>query len=164
MNLVSQGKWAIPNHNRYKNFRAVAKAFLSSANPKNYELKKVDPPSPEKQFSNLSFSKNITPLLKSKKIDFALVFAVNKNQLNGILKDVISWLKKDSKLWVAFPKSTSKIFTDLNFTSGWDELTSKGYERTKRIEIDQVWSAMRFMLTPGLSVRKSPGGKRFFLL
>ena len=36
----------------------------------------------EKQFSKLSFSKNVTPLLKSRKIDFALVFALNLNQLN----------------------------------------------------------------------------------
>ena len=41
------------------------------------------PSSIEKQFSKLSFAKNMTPLLKIRKIDFALVFAVNENQLNG---------------------------------------------------------------------------------
>ncbi len=38
----------------------------------------------EKQFSKLSFSKNVTPLLKTRKIDFALVFALNLKQLNKI--------------------------------------------------------------------------------
>ena len=38
------------------------------------------PSSIEKQFAKLSYAKNVTPLLKSKKIDFALVFAVNRNQ------------------------------------------------------------------------------------
>jgi hypothetical protein len=104
------------------------------------------PRSIEKQFSNLPVSKNITPLLKNKKIDFALVFIINENHLNVILKDVVPWLKEDSKLWVAFPKSTSKIFTDLKFTSDWNELTSKGYKKTKRIDIDHVWSAIKFML------------------
>ena len=34
----------------------------------------------EKQFVKLSYAKNVTPLLKTKKVDFALVFAVNQNQ------------------------------------------------------------------------------------
>lgn len=46
------------------------------------------PSSIEKQFVKLSFSKNVTPLLKRKKIDFALIFAINNNQLCAILKDV----------------------------------------------------------------------------
>ena len=72
------------------------------------------PSSIEKQFSKLSFAKNMTPLLKIRKIDFALVFAVNENQLNGILKDIMPSLKGESKFWVAYPKVTSKIVTDLN--------------------------------------------------
>ena len=35
----------------------------------------------EKQFSKISFSKNVTQLLKIRKIDFALIFALNSNQL-----------------------------------------------------------------------------------
>src|SRR5438105_5278973 len=86
------------------------------------------PSSIEKQFCKLSFAKNMTPLLKSRKIDFALVFAVNENQLNGILKDVMPALKDGSKFWVAYPKITSKIVTDLNRNSSWEQLTSAGYE------------------------------------
>ena len=44
------------------------------------------PLSIEKQFLKLSFSKNVTPLLKSKKIDFALIFAFSQKQLKEILK------------------------------------------------------------------------------
>ena len=36
------------------------------------------PSSIEKQFTKLAFAKNVTPLLKIKKIDFALVFAINQ--------------------------------------------------------------------------------------
>src|SRR2546425_12743767 len=84
------------------------------------------PSSIEKQFCKLSFAKNMTPLLKTRKIDFALVFAVNENQLNGILRDVMPALKEDSKFWVAYPKITSKIATDLNRDSSWQKLTSAG--------------------------------------
>ena len=59
------------------------------------------PSSIEKQFIKLSFSKNLTPLLKSRKIDFALVFAINQKQLRCILADVIPHLQPDAKLWIA---------------------------------------------------------------
>ena len=68
---------------------------LQLADEKNLLIQGL-PSSIEKQFSKLSFAKNMTPLLKSRKIDFALVFAVNENQLNGILKDVMPSLKGES--------------------------------------------------------------------
>jgi hypothetical protein len=39
----------------------------------------------EKQFAKLSFAKNVTPLLRARKIDFALIFAINHKQLKDIL-------------------------------------------------------------------------------
>ena len=103
------------------------------------------PSSIEKQFSKLSFAKNMTPLLKNRKIDFALVFAVNENQLSGILKEVMPSLKDESKFWVAYPKVTSKIVTDLNRECSWNCITCEGYESIERVELDHVWSAMRFV-------------------
>jgi hypothetical protein len=100
------------------------------------------PSSIEKQFAKLSFSKNVTPLLRSKKIDWALVFAVNENQLNNILKDVLPALHEDSKLWVAYPKSTSKITSDLNRDCSWSALTGNGYEGVVQVALDHVWSAL----------------------
>lgn len=117
---------------------------LQLADEKNLLIQGL-PSSIEKQFSKLSFAKNITPLLKSRKIDFALIFAVNENQLNGILKDVMPSLKCESKFWVAYPKATSKIVTDLNRECSWNRLTCEGYESIERIELDHVWSAMRFV-------------------
>ncbi len=116
---------------------------LQLADEKNLLIQGL-PSSIEKQFSKLSFAKNMTPLLKSRKIDFALVFAVNENQLNGILKDVMPSLKGESKFWVAYPKATSKIVTDLNRECSWNRLTCEGYESIERVELDHVWTAMRF--------------------
>ena len=116
---------------------------LAFADEKNLLIQGL-PSSIEKQFCKLSFAKNMTPLLKSRKIDFALVFAVNENQLNGILRDVMPALKDDSKFWVAYPKITSKIVTDLNRDSSWQQLTSAGYETVSEVALDHVWSAARF--------------------
>lgn len=102
------------------------------------------PSSIEKQFSKLSFAKNITPLVRSRKVDFALIFAVNENQLAGIVRDVIPALKDSTKFWVAYPKTTSKIVTDLNRDTSWNCLTGEGFESIDRVELDHVWSALRF--------------------
>ena len=107
------------------------------------------PSSIEKQFSKLSFAKNLTPLLRSRKIDFALVFAVNENQLNTILGDIMPALKEESKLWVAYPKVTSKIVTDLNRVNCWQKLTDAGYETAEQVSLDHVWHALQFVKIEG---------------
>ncbi|MCX8020897.1 MAG: hypothetical protein N2747_10425 [Chitinophagaceae bacterium] len=116
---------------------------LQLANEKNLLIQGL-PSSIEKYFSKLSFAKNVTPLLKSRKIDFALIFAVNENQLNGILNEVMPSLKEDSKFWVAYPKATSKIVTDLNRECSWRRLTCEGYSCIEKVDLDHVWMAIRF--------------------
>ena len=99
----------------------------------------------------MSFSKNVTPLLKSRKIDFALVFAVSEHQLSGILLEVLPALKTDAKLWIAYPKTTSKIATNLNRNCSWDCITGAGYEDLDKVELDNVWIASRFKKCPQLA-------------
>jgi len=102
------------------------------------------PSSIEKQFTKLAFTKNVTPLLKIKKIDFALVFAVNEGQLKSIINEVLPALHKDGKLWVAHPKVASKIATTLNRECSWNCITEAGYEIVKYVPLDHVWTAVRF--------------------
>ena len=98
----------------------------------------------EKQFVKLSFAKNVTPLLKMRKIDFALIFALNQKQLNDILTEVFPALHTDAKLWIAFPKLTSKIVSDLNRCCTWEYLRNEGFESTDEVVLDYVWSALQF--------------------
>ena len=105
------------------------------------------PSSIEKVFVKLSYAKNVTPLLKSRKIDFALIFAVNQNQLNNILREVFSALHSNSKIWIAYPKQTSKIVSDLNRQCSWDLLVQSGFENINLVSIDNVWNAVRFKKT-----------------
>ncbi len=109
------------------------------------------PSSIEKQFIKLSYSKNVTPLLKLKKIDFALVFAINVNQLNCILREVIPALNQYGKLWVAYPKSTSKIVSDLNRDCSWSILTQNSFETNGQVALDHVWSALQFKKSDQIS-------------
>jgi hypothetical protein len=102
------------------------------------------PSSIEKQFVKVAFSKSVTPLLKSRRIDFALVFAVNQNQLGSIMQDVLPAMHEDGKLWIAYPKATSKIVSDLNRQCTWACLKSKGFESMLETQLDHVWTAGRF--------------------
>jgi hypothetical protein len=102
------------------------------------------PSSLEKQFVKVAFAKNVTPLLKSRKIDFALVFAVNQNQLNSILREVLPALHENCKLWVAYPKATSKILCDMNRVGCWKYLAENGFATAEEVTLDHVWSALNF--------------------
>ena len=102
------------------------------------------PSSVEKQFAKLSYNKNLTPLLKTRKVDFALIFAINQLQLNNILKEVFSALHPACKLWIAYPKPTSKIVSDLNRDASWEILSDNDYEAIRQVTLDHVWTAMRF--------------------
>ncbi len=101
----------------------------------------------EKQFAKLTYAKNVTPLLKSKKVDFALLFALSQQQLNNILKEVFPALHDDTKLWIAYPKKASKIVSDLNRDCSWEYLTKNEYECVRQVILDNVWTAMRFKKT-----------------
>jgi hypothetical protein len=98
----------------------------------------------EKQFVKLAFAKNLTPLLKSRKIDFALVFAINEQQLGNIVREVLPALQRDAKFWVAYPKVGSKIATTLYRECSWYCITGEGYEVVRQVAIDHVWTAIRF--------------------
>lgn len=116
---------------------------LQYDNEKNILIQGL-PSSIEKQFIKLSFSKNVTPLLKNKKIDFALIFAINHNQLCTILRDVFPALHIDSKLWVAYPKSSSKIVSDLNRACSWEILSKSNFAGGDEVILDNVWCAINF--------------------
>jgi hypothetical protein len=131
---------------------------LQLQNEKNILIQGL-PSSIEKQFNKLSFAKNLTPLLRSRKIDFALIFAVSESQLNAILSDIMPALKEDSKLWVAYPKLTSKITTDLNREGSWSVLMAADYESAEQVSLDHVWHAVYFKknaLVIELEVEETP--------
>jgi hypothetical protein len=114
----------------------------------------------EKQFAKVSFAKNVTPLLKIRKIDFALIFALNQSQLNSILTEVLPALQPTAKLWIAFPKLTSKIVSDLNRHCTWNYLRMNGFESEEQVVLDYVWSALQFKKVETVTAEKFAHDKR----
>lgn len=116
---------------------------LQYENEKNILIQGL-PSSLEKQFVKLPFSKSVTPLLKSRKIDFAVVFSINKTQLRSILCEVVPALASGVNIWVSYPKPTAKIVSDLIRDNDWSCLGEYGYIIDTHVELDNVWMATRF--------------------
>ncbi len=125
---------------------------LQIENEKNILIQGL-PSAVEKQFVKLSYSKNVTPLVKIKKIDFALIFVISQNQMCNILKEVFPALHDNSKVWIAYPKTTSKIASDLNRDCNWMILSDNGYECITQLALDHVWTAMRFKKSESISLK-----------
>ncbi len=102
------------------------------------------PSSIEKQFIKVNFAKSVTPLLKIKKVEFALLFAVSKKQLCDILHEVMPALHHNVKLWIAFPKPASKIASDLCRDTHWQIIDDFALEAVEQIVLDNVWCATNF--------------------
>ncbi len=100
----------------------------------------------ERHFTKIGFSKNVTPLLCNKKADFVLIFAVNQKQLNDIFPEILHVLHEHSNFWIAYPKRTSKVLTDLHKKESWELVHNKKYKPVKTIDIDHVWLAEKFAL------------------
>jgi hypothetical protein len=116
---------------------------LQMNNEKNVLIQGL-PSTIEKQFIKIAFAKNVTPLLRTRKIDFAMIFAISQRQLKDILNDVLPALNANPKLWIAYPKPASKIASDLTRVCNWDCVESYGFENTSMIGIDHVWNAVSF--------------------
>ena len=116
---------------------------LQIQNEKNILIQGL-PSSIEKQFVKLSFAKSVTPLLRSRGIDFGLVFAVNKKQLNQILNDVIPALAPNANFWVAYSKAASKIASDLTRDTNWECIEDFELDAVMEATLDNVWTAVRF--------------------
>ena len=116
---------------------------LQIRDEKNFLIQGL-PSSIEKPFFKLNYAKSVTPLIRSRKINFALVFAVNIKQLTAIVSDVIPALHPEAKLWVAYPNPTSKIYSELSRDYNWDALTQYGFQGINQVSLDNVWFAISF--------------------
>jgi hypothetical protein len=76
--------------------------------------------------------------------DVVLAFARDSKALAAIVKKATAALAEGGSLWVAYPKKTSGIATDLSRDTGWDALKKLGWQGVSLVAVDEQWSAMRF--------------------
>jgi hypothetical protein len=76
--------------------------------------------------------------------DVVLVFTTDTAELERLASTAVASVKREGALWVAYPKKTSKIKTDLSRDVSWQPLRGAGFEVVSSIAIDDTWSALRF--------------------
>jgi hypothetical protein len=92
------------------------------------------------------------PAGRKEYFDFVLLFASNSKELEPSWKRIIPALKKDAVFWVAYPKMSSRIPSDLAgmSTGGWTVYAGSPWQPVASASIDATWTGIRFKLTPNL--------------
>jgi len=80
-----------------------------------------------------------------KTVDFALLFVMTEKELLKQFGKLAARLKPVGMLWVAWPKKSSGILTDLSFTNVQAIGLDGGMVDTKICAIDEIWSGLKFM-------------------
>lgn len=81
--------------------------------------------------------------LEAEKFEFILLFATNQQELNHFGPLLFNALEQDGLLWVAYPKKSGKITTDLTRDTGWEILKDYALTGISIISLDDTWSALR---------------------
>ncbi len=77
------------------------------------------------------------------KYNQSILFACNKVDLDKHYDKLISRLQKDAVVWIAYPKKSSGIISDLVRDNGWDVVNQSTYHFVSSVSISDVWTAMR---------------------
>jgi hypothetical protein len=88
--------------------------------------------------------------------DFVLLFATNSMELEAKWQRIITALKNDAVFWVAYPKKSSGIPSDLAGMSsgGWTVHAGSPWQPVAAASIDDTWTGLRFRFAPKLETER----------
>jgi hypothetical protein len=76
--------------------------------------------------------------------DVVQAFARDSTELRRIVPVATSALAPGGILWIAWPKKTAKLASDLDRDSLWAALNAAGWVGVASIAVNETWSALRF--------------------
>ena len=82
-------------------------------------------------------------------LDLVLLFTTTQKDLKAQWPKALGAVKQDGALWVAYPKKSSGMATDLGMGE-WDATKGSNWNPVAMIGVDDTWSAVRFKYAPGL--------------
>lgn len=95
---------------------------------------------------HLDLPANVTINLKTRKpLDFVLLFVKSEKALTTGFSQYASRLNPAGMLWVAWPKKSSGVVTDLSETNVRTIGLAAGLVDVKICAIDDVWSGLKFV-------------------
>lgn len=83
-------------------------------------------------------------------LDLVLMFAASRKELKGQWSKSLKSLKADGALWIAYPKKTSGMNSDLAMGSEWEVTNGSPWQPVASIAVDETWTGVRFRHAPGL--------------
>lgn len=101
-------------------------------------LKLINPPA---GYENYLTSEEITVADNQEAV---LIFTNSLAEVQQIVPPAFKSVPKDALVWVAYPKGSSGVRTDVNRDKLWDALKQTGWRPVRQIAVDHVWSALRF--------------------
>ncbi len=77
-------------------------------------------------------------------LDLILLFVRSLAELEAQAPGAMALAKYDALAWIAYPKKSSKIKTDVDRDSGWAKMSALGFAGVAMVALDETWSAMRY--------------------
>jgi hypothetical protein len=101
---------------------------------------------PENFASNLNLPEDVVISSTPRShLDFAILFVKSATQLQQKFSHLSTKLKPNGMLWVAWPKKSSGVVTDLTFNNVQAIGLAAGLVDTKICAVDDVWSGLKFV-------------------
>jgi hypothetical protein len=91
--------------------------------------------------------------------DAVLLFVADTTELARFWPRVSSAFPADATLWIAYPKRTSSVPTDLSRDNGWEPVIDGGLDAVSQVSLDDTWSALRFRRDPVLRAQRAARGR-----
>lgn len=76
---------------------------------------------------------------------FVIAFVLSKDDINDVMVSLNDKLSEDVKLWLCYPKKSSKNYkSEINRDKGWEQLGEQGFEPVRQVSVNDDFSALRF--------------------
>ena len=104
---------------------------------------------------NAPFSFNLTDLpdgcsvvsYSADIVDCVILFAQDSGELDAYGEAALTAVIPECLFWIAYPKKSAGLKTDLTRDQGWSVITQAGFRPIRQIAVDETWSALRFRPT-----------------
>lgn len=80
----------------------------------------------------------------SGKGDCAMLFLRSLAEVHTLLPPFFALAADTPVIWLAYPKGSSGIATDINRDILWKEIAPMGWHPVRQVALDDVWSVLRF--------------------
>ncbi len=76
--------------------------------------------------------------------DAVILFANNIAELEKFVTIVTSVAKGNAILWIAYPKGSSGVKSDISRDRGWESVNAQGFIPVSQVSFNEIWSLLRF--------------------